>query len=768
MTKVMTVVGTRPEIIRLSRVIDRLDRDRRPRAGAHRTELRPRAQRGLLRRPRRCARPTTSSTSTPRRSGAVLGGVLIETEEVLLAERPDAVLVLGDTNSCIAAVMAKRMRIPVYHMEAGNRCFDENVPEETNRRLVDHVADFNLVYTEHARRNLLAEGLHPRRILLTGSPMREVLEHYRPQIDASDVLDRLGPDAAAATSWSARTARRTSTTPTGCGMLLDCLERGARAVGAAGARLDASAHPQAARGAGRGSAAADIALPGAVRLPRLQPAADRRPPACSRTAARSPRSRAILGFPAVTLRDSIERPEALDAGAIIMTGLDPERRRACGRRWSTRSAGPTSVPAEYRDRHQRAGGPVHRLHGRPVRRLARTAMTRVVVEAGNVRSGGGAQVTASVRRRARRAPRRRTRAGAVSLARPGPGRRLPGGRGQPRTRSGRPARRDRAAPPAHLSLGRAPGGGAAGPGGGVRGLRAVLRPTVGRAAGGGLRRRDLPVRRTPGCPGEAPRRAPPTDPDGGQPAAVPRRRPDRGRDRRCRGPVAGAARHRCAPGHGGAERAAPVVRRGSGGGADSVPPAHRAPSRRPGPAVPGARLPAQEPRRPAETRAGPVGPARHHPTVPRDPHRRRVGGPVAGVPRRRREPRSAVARRARCAVRRVRRGDLPEPAGVLLGDLRWRRSPSGCRSSPPTGTSCTPPAATPPPTWIPWIPRRPRRRSPPPWTIPPSSRPGRRRAGGRPPTSRPPASGRWPTWTSSTRGWPRRPGGAERTSRGHR
>ena len=85
-------------------------------------------------------------------------------------------LVLGDTNSCIAAVMAKRMRIPVYHMEAGNRCFDENVPEETNRRLVDHVADFNLVYTEHARRNLLAEGLHPRRILMTGSPMREVLD----------------------------------------------------------------------------------------------------------------------------------------------------------------------------------------------------------------------------------------------------------------------------------------------------------------------------------------------------------------------------------------------------------------------------------------------------------------------------------------------------------------------------------------------------------------------------------------------------------------
>ena len=120
--------------------------------------------------------------------GTVLGETLIKTEQVLLTEQPDAVLVLGDTNSCIAAVMAKRMRIPTYHMEAGNRCFDENVPEETNRRLVDHVADFNLAYTEHARRNLLAEGLHPRRVIVTGSPMREVLEHYRTQIDKSSAV----------------------------------------------------------------------------------------------------------------------------------------------------------------------------------------------------------------------------------------------------------------------------------------------------------------------------------------------------------------------------------------------------------------------------------------------------------------------------------------------------------------------------------------------------------------------------------------------------
>ncbi len=155
--------------------------------------------------------------------GRVLGEVLIKTEEVLLEERPDAVLVLGDTNSCLAAVMAKRMRIPVYHMEAGNRCFDENVPEETNRRLVDHVADFNLVYTEHARRNLLAEGLHPRRILKTGSPMKEVLAAHADAIDASDAVERLGLTPQGYVLVSAHREENVDN-PDRLNLLLDCLE----------------------------------------------------------------------------------------------------------------------------------------------------------------------------------------------------------------------------------------------------------------------------------------------------------------------------------------------------------------------------------------------------------------------------------------------------------------------------------------------------------------------------------------------------------------
>ena len=124
--------------------------------------------------------------------GAVLGGVLSGSEKVMRAERPDAVLILGDTNSALAAIMARAHAIPIFHMEAGNRCFDLNVPEETNRRILDHISDFNLVYTEHARRHLLAEGLPQRRIYLTGSPMREVLDAHRDAIARSEVLGRLG------------------------------------------------------------------------------------------------------------------------------------------------------------------------------------------------------------------------------------------------------------------------------------------------------------------------------------------------------------------------------------------------------------------------------------------------------------------------------------------------------------------------------------------------------------------------------------------------
>ena len=194
--KVLTVVGTRPEIIRLAAVMRRLDATPGiEHVLVHTGQNWDHQLNGVffeemgLRLPDHVLDVDVSSL------GATLGDILRKTEAVLAAERPDAFLVLGDTNSALSLIMAKRMQIPTYHMEAGNRCFDANVPEETNRRLVDHTADFNLAYTEHARRNLLAEGLHPRRVLVTGSPMNEVLGLYREAISASGALATLGVTA---------------------------------------------------------------------------------------------------------------------------------------------------------------------------------------------------------------------------------------------------------------------------------------------------------------------------------------------------------------------------------------------------------------------------------------------------------------------------------------------------------------------------------------------------------------------------------------------
>ncbi|MGH3457715.1 non-hydrolyzing UDP-N-acetylglucosamine 2-epimerase [Aeromicrobium sp.] len=318
--KVMTIVGTRPEIIRLSRTITRLD-ETVDHVLVHTGQNYDHSLNQVffddldLRKPDHALDVDTSSL------GRILGETLIKSEAVLQDEQPDAVLVLGDTNSCIAAVMAKRMRIPVYHMEAGNRCFDENVPEETNRRLVDHVADFNLVYTEHARRNLLAEGIHPRRIMLTGSPMREVITHYRDQIDASTALETLSLDEGGYFVVSAHREENVDS-PERLEQLLACLD----AVHAKWQiPVIVSTHPRTRKRLEElgSEVSGDIRWLdpfGFHDYNNLQMHA-----ACvlSDSGTISEES-SILAFPAVTLRDSIERPEALDAGAIIMTGLNAE------------------------------------------------------------------------------------------------------------------------------------------------------------------------------------------------------------------------------------------------------------------------------------------------------------------------------------------------------------------------------------------------------------------------------------------------------------
>ena len=188
--KVLTVVGTRPEIIRLSRVMSLLD-EHVNHIIAHTGqnydyELNEIFYKDLdLRKPDFFLNVDVSSLE------ASVGDIIRKSGELLRREKPDALLVLGDTNSCLSAYIAKRLHIPIFHMEAGNRCFDFNVPEEINRRIIDHIADFNLVYTEHARRHLISEGLPHRRIYLTGSPMNEVLNYYRPKIDRSLILNTL-------------------------------------------------------------------------------------------------------------------------------------------------------------------------------------------------------------------------------------------------------------------------------------------------------------------------------------------------------------------------------------------------------------------------------------------------------------------------------------------------------------------------------------------------------------------------------------------------
>jgi UDP-N-acetylglucosamine 2-epimerase (non-hydrolysing) len=254
--------------------------------------------------------------------GSVLGDTLKKVEKVFLDHTPDGVLILGDTNSAISAVLAKRMQIPVYHMEAGNRSFDENVPEETNRRLVDHASDFNLPYTEHARRNLLSEGLHPRRVMVTGSPMREVLDFYRDKIDASDILTQLGMVKNEYFLVSAHRQENVDS-PERLSRLLDSL----KAIHSTwNFPVLVSTHPRTRKQLEAFPGFSEISgitfhEPfGFLAYNKLQMNAK-----CVLSDSGTISEESILlNFPAITIRDSMERPEALDVGGIIMSGLSTD------------------------------------------------------------------------------------------------------------------------------------------------------------------------------------------------------------------------------------------------------------------------------------------------------------------------------------------------------------------------------------------------------------------------------------------------------------
>lgn len=319
--KVMTILGTRPEIIRLSRVMARLD-DYTNHIIVHTGQNWDYELNEVFFEDLGVRRPDYFLGIGGGTLGETLGKILSESETVLLEERPDAVLVLGDTNSAISAIMARRLKIPVYHMEAGNRSFDRNVPEETNRKLVDHIADFNLVYTEHARRHLLSEGIQHRRIYLTGSPMREILDHYRDRIEQSDVLSRLGlsdRDYFIVSLHREENVDRVDRLSS----LIDALNRIA-------AHYDmpiiVSTHPRTRK---RLDALKHLFL--SDRVQWLKPFGfydynklQMRSFCAISDSGTIAEECSMLGFPAITPRDAIERPEGLDVGSLIMTGLQSD------------------------------------------------------------------------------------------------------------------------------------------------------------------------------------------------------------------------------------------------------------------------------------------------------------------------------------------------------------------------------------------------------------------------------------------------------------
>ncbi|MDP1623918.1 MAG: UDP-N-acetylglucosamine 2-epimerase (non-hydrolyzing) [Bacteroidales bacterium] len=320
--KVMTVVGTRPEIIRLSRTMSLLDEHLNQvivhTGQNYDYELNEVFFKDLeLRKPDHFLDIDTSSL------GSAVGDIIRKSETVLKTERPDALLVLGDTNSCLSAYMAKRMHIPIFHMEAGNRSFDFNVPEEINRRIIDHIADFNLVYTEHARRHLISEGLPHRRIYLTGSPMKEALDHYLPKISGSDILSRLSVSKGDYFLVSAHREENVDH-PGNLAKILDILNRLANEYDLP---VIVSTHPRTRK---RLESLTEFTPDSRIRFLKPFGFPDyihlQQHARCTLSDSGTiSEESSMLSFPAISLRQSMERPEAQDAGAIILTGFEPQR-----------------------------------------------------------------------------------------------------------------------------------------------------------------------------------------------------------------------------------------------------------------------------------------------------------------------------------------------------------------------------------------------------------------------------------------------------------
>jgi UDP-N-acetylglucosamine 2-epimerase len=321
MLKVMTIVGTRPEIIKMCRVIDIFDRHTNH-VLVHTGQNYDYELNQVFFDDLEIRKPDYFLEAAGSTAVSTIARVIERADEVLAKEMPDAVLLYGDTNSCLSVISAKRRKIPIFHMEAGNRCFDQRVPEEINRKIVDHLSDINMVITEHARRYLLAEGLPADRIFQVGSHMPEVFEKFGTKIEASDVLQRLGLTSGEFMVVSAHREENVDT-ESRLLLLLDSLQGLAEAYRVP---IIVSTHP---RTRVRLDAVSTRELDPLIRFEkpfgffdyiRLQQCAK----CVISDSGTITEESAILGFPAVTIRDCHERPEGMDAGVLIMCGLEKE------------------------------------------------------------------------------------------------------------------------------------------------------------------------------------------------------------------------------------------------------------------------------------------------------------------------------------------------------------------------------------------------------------------------------------------------------------
>jgi UDP-N-acetylglucosamine 2-epimerase (non-hydrolysing) len=322
MLKVMTIVGTRPELIKMSRVMAELDKHTRH-ILVHTGQNYDYELNQLFFEELGICKPDHFLNAVGENAAQTIGQVIIKADEVMAQEQPDAVLFYGDTNSCLAVISAKRRKIPVFHMEAGNRCFDQRVPEELNRKVLDHLSDINLVLSEHARRYLIAEGVRPETIIKTGSHMREVLDYYLPRIEASDVLDRLGLTTGCYFLVSAHREENVDV-PENLRDFLDSLNALAAAYGFP---VIVSTHP---RTRNRLDTLNDKSLNPLIQFAKPFGFFDYNKlqmEACCvvSDSGTITEEASLLNLPAVTIRHAHERPEGMDVGTLIMSGLKKER-----------------------------------------------------------------------------------------------------------------------------------------------------------------------------------------------------------------------------------------------------------------------------------------------------------------------------------------------------------------------------------------------------------------------------------------------------------